>query len=263
MHEVERQAEVDRDEPRHEGAPRARSSSLSQFQSLVLALQASAGNTAVGRELGRLDAAIDRVPRAPEERLDGRPRLAQSSPPVSAPAQSTATGWLSRTNGEGEEDSGERSRQSKPRDAPRGTRPIDQSGLDKDDVHEIKDGVGAGPRDWVGITPDGHVITSDEEGNAVDHGHFGDYLPRVSETSTGRRLGAAATGGLIGAGIGAILGGVIGGVAGAGGGTLVAPGVGTVAGGAGGALAGAEAGAWAGAAAGTAVGAVIGWIVGG
>jgi hypothetical protein len=69
------------------------------------------------------------------------------------------------------------SRRAKPKDAPRGTKPIDQVGLDTDDVHEIKDGVGAGPRDWVGITPNGNVITSDEGGNAVDHGPMGDYLP--------------------------------------------------------------------------------------
>src|SRR5262249_22983710 len=70
----------------------------------------------------------------------------------------------------------ERSRQSRPRNAPRGTRPIDESGLDKEDVHKIKDGIGAGPRDWVGITPEGEVITTDEEGNAENHGPASDYL---------------------------------------------------------------------------------------
>ncbi len=74
--------------------------------------------------------------------------------------------------------SGERSRQSKPKNAPPGTRPIDQSGLDKEKIHQIKDGVGAGPKDWVGISPQGEVITSDGEGNAENHGPFTDYLPR-------------------------------------------------------------------------------------
>jgi hypothetical protein len=171
-------------------------------------------------------------------------------------------GPVQRSNGE-ERGSGEKTRQSKPRDAPRGTKPIDQSGLDREDVHKIKDGIGAGPRDWVGITPEGHVITSDEDGNAEDHGPFESYLPRVSESATARRLGAAGAGGLIGAGAGAVLGGALGAIIGGTGGTLVAPGVGTVGGGAAGAVAGAEAGAWVGAAAGTAIGAVVGWLAGG
>ena len=50
-------------------------------------------------------------------------------------------------------------------------------GWDKDDVHGIKDGVGAGPQDWVGISPDGHVITGDHEGNAVDNGPVDPFLP--------------------------------------------------------------------------------------
>jgi hypothetical protein len=59
--------------------------------------------------------------------------------------------------------------------------PIDQSGKPREDIHKIKDGVGAGPRDWVGISPDGHVITTDGEGNAEDHGPADDYLPRTSD----------------------------------------------------------------------------------
>lgn len=73
----------------------------------------------------------------------------------------------------------DRSRESKPTDAPRGTKPIDEMGLDKDKVHGIKDGVGAGPKDWVGISPEGHVITSDGDGHSVDHGPAEDYLPKV------------------------------------------------------------------------------------
>lgn len=67
---------------------------------------------------------------------------------------------------------------SKPKGCPAGTKPIDQiPGLDKDDVHGIKDGVGAGPRDWTGITPNGDVITGDSNGDAVNHGPYNDYLP--------------------------------------------------------------------------------------
>ena len=49
-------------------------------------------------------------------------------------------------------------------------------GLDKDKVHDIKKGVGAGPKDWVGIDPDGNVWTGDENNQGVNHGPFGDYL---------------------------------------------------------------------------------------
>ena len=64
---------------------------------------------------------------------------------------------------------------AKPKNCPGGTLPIDQTGLSKDDVHDIKDGVGAGPKDWTGIAPNGDVITGDHEGNAVNHGNYGDY----------------------------------------------------------------------------------------
>jgi hypothetical protein len=76
----------------------------------------------------------------------------------------------------------DRSRQSRPRNAPRGTVPIDQSGLDHETIEKIKDAIGAGPRDWVGITPDGHVVTGDSEGNAEDHGHVSDFCSNGAET---------------------------------------------------------------------------------
>ena len=66
---------------------------------------------------------------------------------------------------------------SKPKDAPPGTKPIDQSGLGHEDIEKVKDGVGAGAADWTGIAPNGDVITSDSNGNAVNNGHYGDYLP--------------------------------------------------------------------------------------
>jgi RHS repeat-associated protein len=65
---------------------------------------------------------------------------------------------------------------SRPKNAPRGTRPIDQAGLSKDDIHSIKGQIGAGPQDYVGITPDGTVVTTDpESGTSVDHGNVSDY----------------------------------------------------------------------------------------
>lgn len=70
----------------------------------------------------------------------------------------------------------DRSRRARPRNAPRGTVPIDQSGLDRETIHKIKDAiVGANPDTWVGITPDGHIVTTDGEGNIEDHGHVSDY----------------------------------------------------------------------------------------
>lgn len=44
-------------------------------------------------------------------------------------------------------------------------------------MHGIKNGVGAGPRDWTGISPDGDVITGDSDGDAVNNGPYSDYIP--------------------------------------------------------------------------------------
>ncbi|MEZ5892445.1 MAG: RHS repeat-associated core domain-containing protein [Parvularculaceae bacterium] len=67
-------------------------------------------------------------------------------------------------------------RSSKPTDAPAGTKPIDKSGLGKEKIHEIKDGIGAGPKDYVGVTPDGTIIVTDPEtGKAEDAGNVSDY----------------------------------------------------------------------------------------
>jgi hypothetical protein len=75
----------------------------------------------------------------------------------------------------------DRSRRARPRNAPRGTVPIDQSGLDRETIHKIKDAIGAGPDTWVGITPDGHIVTTDAEGNIEDHGHVSDYTRQGAE----------------------------------------------------------------------------------
>ena len=68
--------------------------------------------------------------------------------------------------------------ESKPANAPPGTILIDQTGLGRGDVHDIKDGVGNGPRDWTGIAPNGDVITSDPRGRAVNNGPADSYTKR-------------------------------------------------------------------------------------
>ena len=65
--------------------------------------------------------------------------------------------------------------QSRPKNAPSGTKPIDKLGLSRPDIHDIKDGIGAAPNDWTGITPDGDVITSNPDGSAENHGPADDY----------------------------------------------------------------------------------------
>lgn len=70
----------------------------------------------------------------------------------------------------------DRRRGSRPTDAPRGTRPIDQSGIDRGGVHDVKDGIGARPDDWVGVTPEGGIVTTDPQtGRAVDQGNISDH----------------------------------------------------------------------------------------
>jgi hypothetical protein len=42
--------------------------------------------------------------------------------------------------------------------------------LGKDQIHEIKDSINAGAKDYVGVAPNGDIITSDGEGKAQNQG---------------------------------------------------------------------------------------------
>ncbi|MEM6932044.1 MAG: RHS repeat-associated core domain-containing protein [Pseudomonadota bacterium] len=70
-------------------------------------------------------------------------------------------------------------RKSAPTDKPRGTKAIDKvRDLSSQNIHDIKDGIQAGPDDWVGISGDGDVITTDPEtGLAENHGPHEVFLP--------------------------------------------------------------------------------------
>ena len=63
---------------------------------------------------------------------------------------------------------------------PQGTFPIDRWGISKDDVHVIKDGAYGrpNPTGWAGVTPDGHVIITGEDGEAEDVGHVDQFSNR-------------------------------------------------------------------------------------
>ena len=59
---------------------------------------------------------------------------------------------------------------------PSGTRPLDKAKIPKGSHNKIKEGVGNGPKDWTGITPNGDVIINDGYGNAENCGSYTDYL---------------------------------------------------------------------------------------
>ena len=61
---------------------------------------------------------------------------------------------------------------------PSGTRPINkapQIGGDSGLLHGIKEGIGAAANDWVGIAPNGDIITTGENGETVVNGNVSDY----------------------------------------------------------------------------------------
>ncbi|MGS0575241.1 RHS repeat-associated core domain-containing protein [Xanthomonas oryzae pv. oryzicola] len=71
--------------------------------------------------------------------------------------------------------------EQKPKNCPAGTLPIDKVkgkfGFDKDGLHGIKEGVGAGPKTWTGIAPNGDVWTGGPGGVGENHGPYWPYLP--------------------------------------------------------------------------------------
>lgn len=67
-------------------------------------------------------------------------------------------------------------RSSKPDDCPTGTKPIDQVGWDRGKIHGVKDAIGAGPKDWVGVDAHGNVWGHGEEG-AENWGPWTDLIP--------------------------------------------------------------------------------------
>jgi len=68
------------------------------------------------------------------------------------------------------------SREQKPDNVPPGTKPIDQDKrLDRQDIHAIKDQLGARPKDWVGIDPAGNIWTN-EAGSGANQGHYTDFV---------------------------------------------------------------------------------------
>ena len=100
---------------------------------------------------------------------------------LSAQMLSSSLGVQVQRTEDDDEKARDRRRQSRPRDAPRGTRPIDETDLDRETIHGIKDGIGAGPKDWVGVTPDGDVITTDGDGNAENHGPVSSFTVSLRE----------------------------------------------------------------------------------
>lgn len=60
--------------------------------------------------------------------------------------------------------------ESRPDNAPTGTKPIDQAGLTRPQIHAIKKRIEAGPKDWVGISPGEEVISTDSDGQAINNG---------------------------------------------------------------------------------------------
>jgi hypothetical protein len=66
--------------------------------------------------------------------------------------------------------------QPKPKNCPADTLPIDQTPWSPNH-NDIKKGAGIPPTGWTGITPEGDVITSDGNGNAINLGPASDYVP--------------------------------------------------------------------------------------
>ena len=67
-------------------------------------------------------------------------------------------------------------RAQRPEGTPPGTKPVDQDKrLDRGKIHEIKDQLGAGATDWVGIDAEGNIWTN-EGGQGANQGPYTDYV---------------------------------------------------------------------------------------
>jgi RHS repeat-associated protein/uncharacterized repeat protein (TIGR02543 family) len=72
--------------------------------------------------------------------------------------------------------------ESKPDNCPTGTLPLDKAkkklGLKGEDHNKIKgrSGTNSGPKDWVGIAPNGDIITTNPDGSAENWGDYHDFL---------------------------------------------------------------------------------------
>ena len=52
---------------------------------------------------------------------------------------------------------------------------LDQAGLDRETIHEIKKSVGQGGADSTWVSPDGTIWVDDGDGNAEPVGHVNEY----------------------------------------------------------------------------------------
>ena len=58
----------------------------------------------------------------------------------------------------------------------RGTVNLDAAGLTNEEHKKLKRNIGNGAADWTDITPDGDVVVNDGDGNALNLGHYTDWL---------------------------------------------------------------------------------------
>lgn len=69
-------------------------------------------------------------------------------------------------------------------------------GTYQEKTHKIKHGVGAGPRNWVGISPEGHVLVTGDDGHTVDEGPADSYYRQGEGVSMSKILAVLAILGL-------------------------------------------------------------------
>lgn len=102
------------------------------------------------------------------------PTITAPQPPIHQP--------MAAGDGEGDDDeandvisSEDRSKQTRPTNAPPGTIGLDRSGLSRELIHRIKKLLRAKPKDWTGITVDKQIVTTGGDGLVIYHGHLSDY----------------------------------------------------------------------------------------